>query len=329
VNLAEISTRVGLSVSTVSRALRNADGVDAATRARVLAAAARAGYRGPARSLAGRSRTRTLLVLSHASGAVPVGAMAGMSRAAMELNVSIVTHQTPDESPESILNPRSQPTAMRAGQVDGVVLLNAWPEEVVRLLVESHPVVTLLHDSGVADYVGIDAVDGFSRLMAVLSETTSGTPAFFGCFSSSRGADPVLAAYRTAANGSPEGFDPARVSISTSELASEESKAVLAREVGKFVRNGVRSWICPNEVSAELLVDFLGSASLRMAESIAVLLPDTRSVPGRGVRWISLDVCAEDLGVAVVRRFLHRLEAPLEPVRSILLKTNVVPSHAS
>ena len=117
--LTDISGRLGLSVSTVSRALRNAEGVDTQTRSRVLAEAARAGYRGAARQRLARGvKTRTVLALSrNDSSSMSYDAMAGMSQAAIELNVSILTHQAPHEFPESILNPKLQPPAMRAGVV--------------------------------------------------------------------------------------------------------------------------------------------------------------------------------------------------------------------
>ncbi len=323
-NLSDISSNLGLSVSTVSRALRNAEGVDAGTRARVLAAAAKGGYRGPSRSLAGRSRTRTLLVLSHnSSGAIQSGAMAGMSRTAIELNVSILTHQPPDDAPGSILIPRLQPPAMRSGQVDGIVLLQEWPREIVAQLVETHPVVTLMHDSGIADYVGIDAEDGLLKILHHIDGTRRGPVGFFGLSENTPSSHHLLAALSAACAASGRAFDSSRAAIADGTAAD---KAALRTRLGRLLSNGIRTWICPDEARAEMLLELIQGPG---RDAPGDILIGVYHAAGRQAsakpRWTSLDFGAEELGVAVVRRLLHRIEAPSEPVRSILLKPSLVP----
>ena len=331
-NLSDISSHLGLSVSTVSRALRNADGVDSGTRAKVLAAATKGGYRGPARSLAGRNRTRTLLALSHsASGAIQSGAMAGMSQAAIELNVSILTHQPPNDAPESILIPKHQPPAMRAGQVDGIVLLQEWPGGVVARLTEILPVVTLMHDSGFADCVGIDAMDGLLKILRHLSATHRGPVGFFGLSEESPDALRLFAAYAAACAALGKVCDASHTVLvkgTPGPEGLEAEKAALKIRLTHLLKNGIRAWICPDETRAGMLQELVQGLGWKIPEDvgIAVYLTNGRQ-PSVGPRWTTLDFSAENLGIALVRRLLHRIESPMEPVRSILLKASLVPGE--
>lgn len=322
-NLSDISLHLGLSVSTVSRALRNAEGVDPGTRARVLAAAAKGGYRGPSKLLSGRSRTRTLLVLSHnSSGTIQSGAMAGMSQAAIELNVSILTHQPPNDAPESILVPKLQPPAMRSGQVDGIVLLQEWPGEIVTQLTEIHPVVTLMHDSGIADFVGVDAEDGLLKILCHLGETRQGPVGFFGLSENSPSSHHLLAALSAACAASGRAFDSSRTVIADGTVAD---KAALRSRLGRLFLDGIRTWICPDEARAEMLQELTqGPGQVAPGDILIGVYHATVRPASAKPRWTTLDFPAEELGIAVVRRMLHRIEAPSEPVRSILLKASLI-----
>lgn len=164
VTLADLASETSLSVSTVSRALRGASGVDAATRKRVRTVAALKGYRVTGR----RSRTVApeapgeLLVLSSAPAiGLESGLMAGISRAAVEENHSVVAHQTQRESPDQILDPLHQPTAMRAGRIRGILLLGPWPTGVVRTLALEWPVVSLFFKYDFCDYAAVDPPGAF------------------------------------------------------------------------------------------------------------------------------------------------------------------------
>ena len=314
-NLSDISSRLGLSISTVSRALRNAEGVDARTRARVIAEATRGGYRGPARAgTAKGGRTRTFLALSHGdSESIPSGAMAGMSRAAIEMNVSILTHQTPGDAPESILSPKHQPPAMRAGKVDGIVLLHSWPEAIVNGLQENLPVVSLLFDARDADVAGIDCLEGMETLFAHLSLTRPGAVGYFDCHAHPR----LRQAFA--------GLQPPDITPTVIELHGREAGEAAIGQIARSAAEGLRSWICADVASAECLAECARRAGLRLPKhlSVAVFHPSSRQSLSP-LRWTTLEVPAEELGVAAVRRLLHRVEYPDECVRRVLLKAGLL-----
>jgi LacI family transcriptional regulator len=312
VKLTDISTRLGLSVSTVSRALRNAEGVDAQTRSRVLAAASQAGYRGASRLRRGKSgRTRTILVLSrNEAGVIGYDAMAGMSRAAVDLNVSILSHQTPQDL-ESILNPRLQPPALRAGQVDGIILLHEWPAALVADLRQLQPVVSLLHSYEGVDMIGVCALQGMELLVSHLAAGGSSSIGFLGGRPETAAARLQSAAFHAAC----------RVcGIGGNDVGACGSEAL--REAADMARGGVTSWICADARPARALTEHLAGCGLPAAVQLAVFTPSSAQ-PARSPRWTSLKICADDLGIAAVRRLIRRIDCPAESPRSVLLRAGL------
>ncbi len=326
--LTDLSCTLGLSVSTVSRALRNAEGVDTQTRTRVLAEAARAGYRGPGRQRLVRSgKTRTILALSrNDTRSVSYDALAGMSQAAIEFNVSIVTHQTPHEAPESILNPKWQPPAMRTGQVDGIVLLNEWPDPVVAELQLGHPVVSMLYDYPECDVVGLDELEAMRALVAHLEAVRSGPLGYFGFCHGPTLYNRLHDAFKTVRGRTRE--EP--VVKVPRQIDPEKREAAHCGELFDHIKNGVHSWICPDGPSAELLINnarFCGDDDIRNL-LVGVFYPSGRHSANE-TRWTSLDFPGEELGIAAVRRLLHRIEHPSESIRRIAFKAALAPGDTT
>lgn len=334
--LTDISSRLGISVSTVSRALRKAEGVDTQTRTRVLAEAARAGYCGPGRQrLMKTGKTRTILALSrNDAGSISYEVTAGMSRAAIELNVSILTHQTPHDSPESILNPKLQPPAMRTGQLDGIVLLTEWPDAAVSELQKVYPVVSMLYDYPGCDVVGIDEVEGMKTLASHLG--SAGSVGYFGFRDGSTIHRRLHAAFRN--------VDSTKIDLRVIEVPREPHSGIPAAESGanellRYFDSGMYAWICPDGASADQLKDIAQGLGRGTAESlvIGVFHPSRRPGPDT-LHWPTLEIPAEELGIAAVRRLLQRIEHPLESIRRISLKATLskgipvskyqIPEHA-
>ena len=83
-NLAVVASKTGFSISTVSRALRNADGIHHETRALVIQAAQAVGYELPQSRLDIKSRPHQIMALTQQS--TPMSNqryLSGMSRASV------------------------------------------------------------------------------------------------------------------------------------------------------------------------------------------------------------------------------------------------------
>ncbi len=307
VSLREIAMEVGVSVSTVSRSLRDAPGVDAETRTRVLKAAERRGYRPPLRSRHSRPcPTLTFLVLSrsHSPGMIS-DLMTGISRAAVEAETTVLSHQPPAANPFLVLQPPHQPPALRTGSVDGILLLQKWPAEIVIGLSRISPVVSVLASHSGTDAIEIDLAGGVEREIDRLPASEPGRVGFFHDkpTDSSNG---LCETCREAAESRPNMRDAV---VGSSESIDDRESAM-----NSAVRGGILTWICADEAAARR---FRTGPARSLEDRVRLLVP----VGGRG-GGSCIREALESAGLAAVRRMLHRLAQPAEPSRTILMDTS-------
>jgi hypothetical protein len=157
----DIADKAGVSVSTVSRALRSPHEVDPATRNRVLAHAKTFPHGKAKRGRSPGPRVGEVLVLSCASSAdFETELMVGVSRAAIELNFSVLIHHANPGAMESLAEPACQPAAMRMGKIQGLLLLGEWPDSVVAYFCNRWPVVSVHHSYPWCDSVSVGPMKG-------------------------------------------------------------------------------------------------------------------------------------------------------------------------
>lgn len=153
VNQKMIAKRLSLSPATVSKSLRNHPDITPATRARVLEYAAQLGYQvelTPRGTRFGTIAPQTRFVgvlISDTLGPDArdysgQGYLTGLSEAAARHGVSLIVHRFSGEN-DLILNPEHQPAAMRAGMLEGAVLVHRYDPAVVRQLAAQFPCITL------------------------------------------------------------------------------------------------------------------------------------------------------------------------------------------
>ena len=184
VNLNAIAKRLNLAISTVSRAMRNAEGVHADTRARVLDVAKSMGYDFSKRSGA-EFGDHPHYIMALAQSTAPQSDqryLTGMSRASVSLNLAILSHHTTVEECAGVLDPKYQPAALKADLVEGLVLIHRWPTEIAALLSQRFPTVSIIHHyAGTQiDHVGIDDRAGMAVLMDHLRAGGHSQIGFFG-----------------------------------------------------------------------------------------------------------------------------------------------------
>jgi len=113
-NLAIIAQSLGLSVSTASRAIRNAEGIHPETRKMVLEKAGEFGYvlpglQGP--DIQARPHQVLALATSFAPG-TDEGFLTGMSRTSIAMNLAVLSHHVQPHDCASVLDHERQPVAM-------------------------------------------------------------------------------------------------------------------------------------------------------------------------------------------------------------------------
>jgi LacI family transcriptional regulator len=252
--------------------------------------------------------------------------LAGLSRAAVELNLSLIAHHFQEKECENIFDPVYQPRALRSGSVQGVVLLHRWPLGVVKKLSNELPMVSIIHTyRGVKmDVVSIDESEGMISLVSHLMAAGHRQIGFFGFCRSMSWARSRLGAYVAALAGMDLEYRPEnKVEVSLADALAESPVHPFpaAQPVLERFRQGVRAWICSSENLAYSLCQEVLSYDLKIPEQIAITGFHASSIsPLPGLPVLTTTVSSpEDLGAAALRQLVVHLDNPRESHRSILL----------
>ena len=326
-SLSIIAQKLGISLATASRAIRNAEGIHASTRGRVLELAQELGYVIPQRrNHPDVAKRHQVMVLSQFSAQAPDRHyLAGMSRAAIALKIVLLTHHLTEEECLKIVAPQNQPLAMQEGMLDGLVLLRRWPPEVVAQLSEKWPTVSIVHQypGCPVDFVGIDDRGGIGQIVNHLIRDGHRKIGFFGLcpdvsWSCSRYSAYVEALVRA---GLPYQSKDV-IELTSAELLAysgtgecRTTKKVLAR-----LQTGVDAWVCASMGIGWSLTESFLARGIRVPEDVAVTgyhknMDDPPKLPA----LTSTGVLDEELGAAALRMLLHRFEYPRDVTRMLLL----------
>jgi LacI family transcriptional regulator len=332
--LASIAKELGLSISTVSRALRNTGGIHSETRSLVLRTAASQGYDSARRRATGphSPRPRNIMVLVQCNSPLTdLSYRTGMNRASVALNFAMLSHYVSGEECATLLDPRYQPTALKGGLVDALVLVHRWPQDVAAELAQKWPSVSIMHHYPDAplDYIGIDDRNGMLSLVRHLSATGRNRIGFFGLCREMSWACSRFAAYVEAlvSTGLPyDGRNVVEINLVNAMSPTNFPVDGWWEQVRTATRaNRVDAWICSSAATSHTLCRVFLDQHFRMPEDIAVAgYHRGVSAPADLPSITSTVVADEELGAAAVHRILHRLEYPEESHRSILVPVKFV-----
>jgi LacI family transcriptional regulator len=325
VALEDIAKSLGIAVSTVSRALRELPGIHPATRARIMHQAESMGYIAPRKRKGETPLPQNILLLTSGADGAPPGYLAGMSRVAPSFNFSLQSHVSSHEDSWKILDPKYQPPSFKMGLVAGIILIYKWPDEIVEALSKKCPTISIvLHYPELPiDVIGIDHHSGMFPLVRHLQQTGHEQIGFFGLRPDISWVRSRFAAYAEAmvAFGLPLDFDNV-VSLHNDQaivnfpiLEEEAFAKVLAK-----IDQGVRAWVCCNDVSGNSLCAGLIKRGIRVPEDVAVTGFHHRQYPWTDLPQLTTTEVRDDLiGEAAMRRMAYRLEHPTEVHRLILM----------
>jgi LacI family transcriptional regulator len=326
VNLAVIAKKLGVSSSTVSRALSNAPGIHPTTQERVLSTARALGYVTDAKARAA-VQSRTILMLSQAGDVSVDGAyLSGLSSASVSLNVSLISHHYRPEDCEKIMEAGHQPMALKSGDVKGVILLHRWPEKVVAHLSQSLPLVSIIHAyTGLRmDMIGIEEHEGMEELVAHLKRAGQTRIGFLGFCPQMSWARSRYGAYVEALAAQGLKFEPDNVVDVTFQEAQNEKVLEHFESAGKVferVQSGVKAWICSSENLGNSLSREALRRGLTLSQDLFVTGFHSSTQAGHyGLPQLTSTLSSsEELGAAALRRLVTRIENPTESRRTILL----------
>ncbi len=337
VNLGTIAESLGFSISTVSRALRNDGGIKEETKSRIFDEAKSQGYLVGRRLDAGRpGKPQNILALGQSSiASFDLRYMAGMSAAAIDLNLAILSHHLDGDDLQSILNPARQPVVMRDGQLDGIVLLHRWPEPIAAKLSEQFPVVSIVHsyNNPRIDVVGTDDRQGIQKMVSHLQNCGHSKMAFFGLSPQVSWSRSRFGAYAEAmvTLGYLEAINNfVTIGLEEALSAQPRNEFIWADQVERLRRGGVTGWICASEVTALALHQYFASKGIRVPDEVALTgFHGQKQGNGQAPRITTADIPDEELGAAALRRLVHRINHPQESHRTILLPLALSPGQTT
>lgn len=336
-NLATIAQSLGLSVSTASRAIRNADGIHPETRRLVLEKAGEVGYVLP--GLQGpdiQARPHQILALAtEVAPGTDQGFLTGMSRSSIAMNLAVLSHHVKLGDCGSVLDHERQPVAMRAGMVDGVVLIHYWPPEVAARLSERFPTVSIVYSypETASDMVGVDDRRSAQTLMRHFLEAGHSQVGFFGLSPEVSWSRSRLAAFMEAQLVFSLPHDRRDViGIDLDQALSHnefQDNGWGAKLLARF-KQGVDAWMCPSAGTASALLAFLVGKGLKVPKDICLASCSERYNDRQHLPAVTMmHVKSEELGAAALRRLVNRLQTPREISRTILLPPEFVPGETT
>lgn len=325
VALEDIAKSLGIAVSTVSRALRELPGIHPTTRARIVEQAGSMGYVAPRKRKGETPQPRNILMLTLGADEPPAGYMAGMSRVAPAFNFSLQSHVSSHEDSWNVLDPKYQPPALKMGLVAGIILIYKWPEEVVQALSRKWPTVSIvMHYPDIPiDVIGIDHLSGMFPLVKHLQRTEHKRIGFFGLRPDLSWARSRFAAYAEAmtAYGLPLNLEdvveiPDTRSVVTFPFLDEGAFEKVVQKIGQ----GVRAWVCANDVIGNSLCAGLLRRGIRIPDDVAITGFHRRQYPWAHLPQLTTTEIRDDLlGETALQRMMHRLDNPTETPRLILM----------
>jgi DNA-binding LacI/PurR family transcriptional regulator len=256
--------------------------------------------------------------------------MAGMSSASVSLNLALLSHHVQPDECASVLEPSLQPPALRAGMVDGLVLIHRWPPEVARRLSQKYPTVSIIHHypETSIDLIGIDERSGIASLVRHLHAAGHDRIGFFGLCREMSWSRSRFAAYVEAQVCLGLPYDPQQtISIALAEAQSRDPfpDGAWSDALRKQIQQGVRAWVCASSMTGYTLVRFAQQGGLRIPDDMAITGFHTAVAPPAGFPELTAtDAVDEELGAAALWRLDYRLRHPREGNRSILLPANFV-----
>ncbi|MDR1190143.1 MAG: LacI family transcriptional regulator [Verrucomicrobiales bacterium] len=324
VTLDDIAQKLGITVSTASRALRDLPGIHPSTRAKIVEAAQKLGYVAPRKRKQDANPPRHILTLT-LGGEVPSLFLSGMSRASLQFNFSLVSHHFAQGEAHRLLDPKHQPHLLRMGQVSGVVLIYKWPDEVVAALSRKLPVISLIvqYPNLPVDLVGIDHTDGMFTLIRHLQKNGHRRIGFFGLNAEASWSHSRFAAYLEAlfTLGLPVDFSDNIKIEDTSAMAvfPYQNKKIYDTVIDK-IKAGVKAWVCADDVIAHSLCAALVQRGLKIPADVAITGFHRYRFPSSTLPELTSVIIGEEtLGVSALRRLAFRLDHPDDLNRSILL----------
>jgi LacI family transcriptional regulator len=243
----------------------------------------------------------------------PSSYMAGLSRASLQLNISLHFHHATRSECDDLMSPRNLPLSLREEMISGIILVYRWPERVVEKISRKFPTVSIVHTYPEAslDVLGIDHAGGIFSLVKHLKSSGHQQMGFLGL-------DPQVSWSRSRFASYLEALLALDIPILTDHVV-QLNLAQLNEEAGRMtdrvmagMKEGVRGWICADDFIGYDLCTELLRRGVRIPDEVALTgFHRHRHVPHRNLPLLtSTEVDSELMGFNGLQQLAYRISHP-------------------
>lgn len=331
-----IARRLGVSATTVSRALRNHPGLPEELRFRIAREAESIGLDFTPRKKA------QVFENTHATFQVLVGGKAtpgslesrvterlifGMSRSARLHFADLRTdYFSPDEL-AAWREPKDLPTPIRQGKVQGFVLIAILPLRALQLLRASGPCVQIVqrHPEIALDRVDHDDIQSLNLLFSHLVSLGHRRVGFATTRTGRSFEFSRYAGYAAALSQRNFEFEKENVVVFEKGVPVETSM----NKIQDRVNAGVRAWISIHDGLGYQIQDAMKQAGVRIPQDFSLCGFDHLPPPPGLLPLTSIEAPFEAMGAAAVDRLSHSLKYLETECTNVLFDTRLVPGETT
>lgn len=324
VNQQDLAKYLDISQTTVSRTFSNHPSINPETKALVLEAAAKLGYK------PNLSRVRKS---AREKGQTTVGVLIGMpkqynesaetfqymlkgisDRASIEDMILDVVYTEPKN-----LQKNSLLKKVRQGKWDGAILIYPFEEEIIDSLASKIACVSIVENyrKTLVDSIDVDRDGGFHTLVEHLKASGHSKIGFFTWkytvpteWVFSRFGSYVENLYSLGLK-----FDPNYVlNLQEEENLSPEEGA---REIARLIGEGVTAWVCPADHQVFQLMDDLEKLGVSVPKDCSITGFDGIDTLTNHKQLTTIRVPYQEMGRSAVNQLVRRIEYPMVPRRHI------------
>ncbi len=341
----DIARDLGLTVGTVSKALRNRSDVGSGTRARVIEAAQRLGYHLP---LATQSGTHHHGLADAGEPALRVGVLTlsspvvrwdrggfvyeileGLSQMAELHGVFLSLHFATAAQVARFDQPGGLPPALQSRNVDGLITVLSLPDGLLAHLARDFPCVTVNHEQadGLIDCVAVNLARDFElaiRHLARLGHRRVGFVSSARYLYARRAVGTFVGALL--ANDLEVDLRCLVDVVETESLTTENR----LRQVIDLSRQGVTAWLCRTPYLGRQVLEALREDGLAVPSQVSVIahslgMAESEELPSP----TGIEMPLRELGRQALLQLLERRANPKRPPRTVLLPGRLVQGNTT
>lgn len=330
INQQELARRLNLSQTTVSRSLANHPAINPETKAMVMEAAAKLGYKQRIHRrkvpVHGQQIVLGVIISTQKDWSGPPETFQEILQGIADKSslhtttLDIISHEPSDKSGKLLIQ------RIRNSGWKGCILIYPLNIGIVRDLSRMVSCVSIVENyrQNQIDCIDVDQADGILTIVRHLKEQGHRKIGFVSwCYDVET--PWVTHRYASYVAGLVScGMEPdSRYCINVRQ-GERLDRIQIGERVAQWIREGVTAVVCPADHQAYTLMDSLAELGYRVPEDISLTGFDGIPPPGGAAQICTVKVPNEELGRSAVHQLLRRIEQPGAPRRHILVDGKVL-----